>query len=113
MKTTSKISLFLVIALILSVFAACSSPDKKLEGTYTGSYTFDDNEFYVEITLKDDGTYTRVYEKNGAPHKSEDGDYELLNGTVRLYVAPDHSVWNTYNFVDGHLETEDWVFTKK
>ncbi|MBQ7330751.1 MAG: lipocalin family protein [Oscillospiraceae bacterium] len=113
MKTTSKISLFLVIALILSVFAACSSPDKKLEGTYAGSYTYDENEFYVEITLKDDGTYTRVYEKNGAPHKSEDGDYELIDGKVRLYVADDHSVWNIYDFVDGHLENEGRVFAKK
>lgn len=113
MKTSSKISFCIVIALILSVLVACSSPNNKLEGTYSGSYTYDDNEFYVEITLNEDGTYTRVYEKNGESYKSEEGDYEVLEGKIRLYVASDHSVWNVYDYVDGHLETEGRIFTKK
>ena len=112
MKTTSKISVCLVIALMLSILAACSS-DNKLEGTYSGSYTYDENEFYVEITLKEDGTYTRVYDKNGEPHKSESGDYELIDGKVRLYVAEDHGVWNIYDYKDGHLESDGRIFTKK
>ena len=113
MKTSSKISFLLAILFIISLFAACSSSNNKLEGTYTGSYTYDESEFYVEITLKEDGTFTRVYEKDGQPHKSEEGDYELIEGKVRLYVTKDHSVWNAYDYKDGHLENEGRVFTKK
>lgn len=112
MKTSSKISFFLVVVFILSALAACSS-DSKLEGTYSGSYTYDENEFYVEITLNEDGTYTRVYEKNGEPHKSEEGDYELKDGKVYLYVVDDHSVWNAYDYIDGQLESDGRIFTKK
>ena len=112
MKKSSKISFLLAILFVISLFAACSSGNK-LEGTYTGSYTYDDSEFYVEITLKEDGTYTRVYEKDGQPHETEDGDYALIEGKVYLYVTEDHSVWNKYDYKDGHLESDGRIFNKK
>ncbi len=114
MKTTSKISICLVIVLLLSVLAACSADDK-LEGTYCGSYTYDSNEYYVEITLNEDGTYKTVYEKNGQPDETYAGDYEIVDGKIRLYRTADHSTWNIYEYVDGHLENDsnNRIFNKK
>jgi len=114
MKTASKVSICLIMVLLLGVLAACSA-DNKLEGTYCGSYTYDGNEFYCEITLNEDGTYKTVYEKNGQPDETYEGDYETVDGKLRLYRSADHSTWNIYEFVDGHLESDNGnrIFTKK
>ena len=112
MKTTAKISICLMLVLILSILAACGS-DNKLEGTYCGSYTYDGNEFYMELTLNEDGTYKRVYEKNGQPYETTEGDYEVKDGKLYIYINEENSSFNKYDIVDGHLESDGRIFTKK
>ncbi len=105
------ISLFLALTMV-GTLVACSGKDK-LEGTYRGSYIYDGNEFYAELTLNEDGTYKMVDEKNGQPHTTYEGDYELMdNGKLRVYRSADHSTWNMYDYVDGHLEDDNAIYKK-
>ncbi len=157
MKTLSKLSFFLVIVFVLTVLAACSSPDnystdtsgnndtvdtstpttpaqttggasaETTEGTpsqdggiagkYCGSYTYDGNEFYVEIILNEDGTYKRDYKKNGEPYESKEGDWKLDESgrtpRIRLYLDAAHSVANIYDYMGDYLQEGSKVFTKQ
>ncbi len=112
MKTVSKISLCLVIVLVLSVLVSCNYSDNKLEGTYSGKYMYDGSEIYVEITLDENGHYTKESTIDGQASPSASGDYELKDGKVFLYSSSDHQSGIVYDYVDGHLENDYGKFTK-
>jgi uncharacterized lipoprotein YehR (DUF1307 family) len=115
MKVISKIALCLVLVSMLFTLVACggsTKADGKLEGTYSGKYTYDGAEISVVITLKEDGTYTKDSTVDGVP-SSTAGDYELKDGKVVLYTSPDHMSGIAYKYVDGHLENDYGKFVKK
>ena len=110
MKTFSKLSLVLALVCLLTVLASCSSASK-LEGTYSGTYTYEGKEISVVITLGEDGTYTRESTIDGEKQPASSGDYELKDGKVFLYAA-DHQSGVTYQYVDGYLQNDFGKFTK-
>ena len=113
MKTASKISLCLIIVIMLSVLASCTYSDNKLEGTYSGTYMYDGSEISVVITLDENGQYTKSSTIDGQASPSTSGDYELIDGKVRLYSSADHLSWIAYDYIDGHLENDYGQLTKK
>ena len=66
MKAFLKIlALCVVLSMVATLFSACAPTEEEVAGFYTGSYTYQGNEFYVEIELAEDGTYSKTVEKNG------------------------------------------------
>ena len=93
------------------------SQDGGIAGKYCGSYTYNGNEFYVEITINEDGTYKRVYLKNGEPYETTEGDWIMDNSgrtpKIRLYLDEAHSVANIYEYMGNYLQEGSKVFTKQ
>ena len=114
MKSVLRVtSACLVIILLASFFVACSPSVSDVAGTYTGSYTYKGNDFYVVIVLDEDGTYGKVTSKNNIPSSSDSGEYEIKGNKILLYTSDDKSSYTEYKYSDGKLENNGHTFTKK
>lgn len=113
-KAIKIISVCLVLILLVTTLLACSPSVEEVTGTYSGSYTYNGNKFYVVIMLYNDGTYARATAKNGNLSTSEAGDYEIKGSKIRLYDSNTaHGSWIDYNYSSGVLETNGHKFTKE
>lgn len=106
------ISLILALVLCLSL-CACSPSKEDLVGTWSGSWTYKDNQFEETIVLKDDGTYKSAMYKNGKHHESESGTYEINGRTVELHPNGDEGCTTPYKYKGGKLVNNDHEFFKE
>ncbi len=101
----------MILSLLLLALVSCGPSMEEVAGTYSGSYTYEGNKYYVVIILDDDGTYAKATTKNGILSSSDSGDYEIKGSTVRLYIdGKDHYL--DYSYKDGILENGGYQFTK-
>lgn len=114
-KIIRKISLCVVFALVVAVLAGCGLSEEDAVGTWSGTYTYNGNEFSVAFTLYNDGTYDKVIFKNGSLSSTETGDYEVKGNQVILYDSSSltyHGTSTRYNYKNGMLENNDHYFMK-
>ena len=114
-KLTKIISLCVMVALLVSTLAACGLSEAEAVGTWSGTYTYNGNDFSVAIVLESDGSYAKVTMKNGMLSSSETGDYEIKGNKVTLYDSDSivyHGKSITYKYKNGALVNNDHYFYK-
>ncbi len=106
-------ALVLVAVICCAFLCACGISEEEAVGTWTGSYTYNGNDFSVAFVLSADGTYSEATIKNGSLNGTEKGTWEVDGGKVVLHPNGDtgHSV--TYKYKDGALVNNGHEFTKK
>lgn len=106
------LALFLVAVLCLSL-VACAPSKEKLVGTWSGSWTYNGNEFTRTFVLESDGTYTEVMYKNGEYYKTETGTYEIRGRNVDLHPNGDKNQSTPHKYRGGKLYNADHAFVKQ
>ena len=114
-------ALFLMVVMCFSLVACGgekkeeASFDTKLEGTYARSHIADGKEIISVISLYEDGIYQRLVIWDDYIKSCTTGDYELVDGEIRLY-DPDISVpqgsATLYTFEKGNLVGAGSVYKK-
>lgn len=123
-KSIRTLSFLLAAMLLVLSFAACSNSNSDtntdtnsgIVGTYSGSYVYNNNNFDITIKLKEDGTYTDTTKQDGTVVAVEEGEYEVKDNSVFLYIPTDEgprSSWTKYAYKDGTLTNNGHVFTKE
>ena len=77
------IAIALVLVICLSL-CACISKNKAV-GTWSDTYIYNGNEFFVTLILDADGNYTKVSYKNGSLHETLTGKWDIDGGEVCCY----------------------------
>lgn len=106
------VSLILALVMCLSLIA-CSASKEDLVGTWSGSWTYNGNQFERTFVLKNDGTYTSVMYKNGQYYETESGTYEISGRTVDLHPNGDEGQSTPYKYKGGKLVNNDHEFVKE
>ena len=100
-----------LVFIIAFISVSCLEQDD-VEGTYSGSYTYNGNSYSVGLVLGEDGKFAKATYKNGRYYKMETGYYEVKGGRVECH--PTSSIGTTpYQYVFGKLENNGHYLTKK
>ncbi len=108
-------SLCLIISVMITLFTACSPSMKDVIGTYSGTYTHNENDYTIVITLTEDGKYVKTKAKNDGNPTTETGNFEIDGKSVLLYdsdsITPQGS-YTRYQYKNNILENNNHEFVK-
>ena len=116
-KMTRLVSVFLVVVVLALALASCAPSVEDVVGTYSGSYVYNGNSYYVIITLNEDGNYLYVSSKNGQIDETKYDEYEIKGNKIRLYDSElskyeYHGAYIEYKYSKGTLTNNGHKFTK-
>ena len=101
-----KIRLFIAAILICAVclsLCACGLKKSDAVGVWSGTYTYNGNQFSCGFVLDQDGSYAKITYKNGSLSSSETGTYEVKGGKVILHKDGKSGVSTEYKYKGGNL----------
>jgi hypothetical protein len=102
----------LVCAFCLA-FCSCGISEDEAVGTWSGTYTYNGNDYKVTFVLGDDGEYAKITYKNGILSSGEDGTWEIDGGDVLLHEDGNTKVATRYEYDGEALVNNDHKFYKK
>ena len=110
-----KCKIFAAITLLCAIcvsFCACGLSEEDVIGTWSCSYEFNGDDFYVEFILSENGEYSKIYIKNNSLSDSENGTWSIEGRKVCLFENENNSN-PEYKYKDGKLINGGHEFTKQ
>lgn len=102
MKTIVKkiIALTLVAIICCTMCCSCGIKEEEIVGTWSATYIFEENEYFVSLILFDDGQYDMTSYKNGSFLNFREGDWGIEGGNLFCYTETGSI---EYDYKDGAL----------
>ena len=111
-----KCRLFIAVILICAIcfgLCACGLKESDAVGVWSGTYTYNGNQFSCTFALEGNGKYAKITYKNGSLSSSETGTYEVKGGKVILHKDGNMGVSTEYKYKGGNLVNNGHKFSKE